>query len=576
MKKFAVLVAALALAAFSAPVWAMTNPFMDVPMNHWAYDAIGQLAAHGILAGYPDGTYKGQQQTTRYELASSLARSLAVVDMTKASKQDVEMMKRLVVEFRDELEALGVRVDELDERVQVLEDRLGGWHIHGELRLDLNHTGAKLEDDAGTPRGESVVSRARLFFERRFGEAEEMKFVARIQHEGSAGSASFTRFYAEMPFFYDSTLTVGKFLWEFERPYYMGGDTSVPETGGFVGLDDVLTDRTVQGLGITKNFGLGTFRVYVSHGDIDDDALKEHGASRVEDERKSKYGWDKINFSAWEVAALAQFQFTEQFGFDIGGVAFKGDNAEYTYTTDYTDTETSTTYEDKVMNGLAFAHSWTLFGGLRFNWNENIALKGIFYHQDNKIEAVVQTDDGWDPYTNNTYVWRDVYSGTESKNDPNHWAVIIDIAQPALKFTSLWLEYGQYDENFYSPTGLNDGCAIFASKVLFPSSVLPGKLKYFRVVLGQQWNETWGTHLFYYGYDMDHSRFEGDTDVSTYGNAKMSEIGVGVQYRLNPATTMGLNYVHAEDDGYNNSFATTPSNEKKQDDVVRFRTEVTF
>ncbi|MBQ4469207.1 MAG: S-layer homology domain-containing protein, partial [Synergistaceae bacterium] len=51
---------------------------MDVPMNHWAYDAIGQLAAHGILSGYPDGTYKGKQATTRYEMASALARALAV------------------------------------------------------------------------------------------------------------------------------------------------------------------------------------------------------------------------------------------------------------------------------------------------------------------------------------------------------------------------------------------------------------------------------------------------------------------------------------------------------------------
>jgi len=110
MKKFAAVVAVAVLVAFAAPVFAATNPFMDVPMNHWAYDAIGQLAAHGILSGYPDGTYKGKQPTTRYEMASALARALAVVDMTKASKQDVEMLKKLVVEFKDELEALGVTV----------------------------------------------------------------------------------------------------------------------------------------------------------------------------------------------------------------------------------------------------------------------------------------------------------------------------------------------------------------------------------------------------------------------------------------------------------------------------------
>ena len=45
---------------------------------------------------------------------SALARALAVVDMTKASKQDVEMLKKLVVEFKDELDALGMKVDGLD------------------------------------------------------------------------------------------------------------------------------------------------------------------------------------------------------------------------------------------------------------------------------------------------------------------------------------------------------------------------------------------------------------------------------------------------------------------------------
>ena len=59
-------------------------------------------------------------------MASALARALAVVDMTKASKQDVEMLKKLVLEFKDELDALNVKVEALDKRVAVIEERLGG------------------------------------------------------------------------------------------------------------------------------------------------------------------------------------------------------------------------------------------------------------------------------------------------------------------------------------------------------------------------------------------------------------------------------------------------------------------
>ncbi|MBQ9595236.1 MAG: S-layer homology domain-containing protein, partial [Synergistaceae bacterium] len=64
MRKIALLLAIVSVAVLAAPALSATNPFMDVPMNHWAYDAIGQLAAHGILSGYPDGTYKGKQATT--------------------------------------------------------------------------------------------------------------------------------------------------------------------------------------------------------------------------------------------------------------------------------------------------------------------------------------------------------------------------------------------------------------------------------------------------------------------------------------------------------------------------------
>ena len=134
MKKFAALVAVLALVAFAAPAFA-ANPFMDVPMNHWAYDAVSQLASRGVVSGYPDGAFKGEWKATRYEMASVVARALAYVDMNKASKQDLELLKKLVVEFKDELDALGVKVDELDSRVAVLEEGVGGWYFSGNFRF---------------------------------------------------------------------------------------------------------------------------------------------------------------------------------------------------------------------------------------------------------------------------------------------------------------------------------------------------------------------------------------------------------------------------------------------------------
>ena len=40
--------------------FAATNPFSDVPADSWAYDAVTTLANDGVIDGYPDGTYQGQ------------------------------------------------------------------------------------------------------------------------------------------------------------------------------------------------------------------------------------------------------------------------------------------------------------------------------------------------------------------------------------------------------------------------------------------------------------------------------------------------------------------------------------
>lgn len=513
-------------------------------MNHWAYDAIGQLAAHGILSGYPDGTYKGQQQTTRYEMASALARALAVVDMTKASKQDVEMLKRLVVEFKDELEALGVRVDELDDRVAVIEERLGGWHIHGVLDLDTINRSA---ENAASKKGDGSIGfdAARLFFERTWGDDGEYFFRARLRNDDTAYSR-FDRFYVEMPFFFDSRLLVGRQNWDLGTDYRL----SLPETGSWTG-DSVLTDITWTGLALTKNFGLGTLRGYLSHNNRD-----IPGFPAYED------GNHGINAQNWEVFLEGSFNFTEQIGLDIGGQAFVGDNAETPVSATNTASE-----GDRSFNSL-----WTVFAGLRFSFNDSIALKGIFYHQEIDSETVRGND--WADYgygPGNTYSvngndYRSFADGDKYLDDANHWAVMIDVKQEALKYTSVWLEYGQYDAGFWVPQGMS---TIFPSEsnVLkrYTTSSSKGNgqagydINYWRVALGQIWNEKWATHLFYYGYNIENAKNGED--------AKPAEYGLGVQYNLNDYTKMGLNYVHVDND---------QEGDNTEDNVIRFRTSIAF
>ena len=125
MKKtmVAALAAALTIGAAST-TFAAANPFSDVPRDHWAYDAVTQLAADGVVEGYGDGTYRGDRNITRYEMAQMTAKAMAKGDM---SASDRALVDRLAAEFADELNNLGVRVSNLEKNSDMVK-----WT--GELR----------------------------------------------------------------------------------------------------------------------------------------------------------------------------------------------------------------------------------------------------------------------------------------------------------------------------------------------------------------------------------------------------------------------------------------------------------
>ena len=112
MKKSVVsaLTTALVVGAAST-TFAAANPFSDVPAGHWAYDAVTQLAADGIVEGYGDGTYLGNRNITRYEMAQMIAKAMA----KNPSGADKAALDRLAAEFSEELNNLGVRVAELEK-----------------------------------------------------------------------------------------------------------------------------------------------------------------------------------------------------------------------------------------------------------------------------------------------------------------------------------------------------------------------------------------------------------------------------------------------------------------------------
>jgi hypothetical protein len=139
---FAAPLAAVAM-AWSGPVKAQ-EPFKDLDRNHWAYQAVVDLQQKGILIGYPGDYFKGKRTLTRYEFAIAIRRLLDHLPTTEAAagpagpqgpagdvgpagppgpgidQSELDNVKKLVDEFKNELQGLGVRVGDIEKRLDAL------------------------------------------------------------------------------------------------------------------------------------------------------------------------------------------------------------------------------------------------------------------------------------------------------------------------------------------------------------------------------------------------------------------------------------------------------------------------
>ena len=128
MKK---ILALAAVAALTAGVSAYAaNPFSDVTPDDWAFQAVSDLSVQGVVEGYPDGSFKGERNMTRYELAQIIARLMAKEDQLNAEQQAT--LDKLAGEYADELANLGVRVANLEKKV-------GNISWSGDARMQYQH-----------------------------------------------------------------------------------------------------------------------------------------------------------------------------------------------------------------------------------------------------------------------------------------------------------------------------------------------------------------------------------------------------------------------------------------------------
>mgnify|MGYP000117038065 CR=1 FL=1 len=443
LKKMLAVVAAASLVAVAAPAFA-ANPFSDVPMNHWAYDAVEQLSAKGILEGYPNGTFKGNRAMTRYEIATMVARMMAAGGL---SGEDLEKLKALVVEFQPELEALGVKVDGFDSRLSALEKGVGGWRITGQMRFDYNawdKDGKDTSDDGFT------MNRARLFLHKDLSDG--ITFDARWHKD------TFDRWWVTAKDFMGLeglTMRGGQFYLNWEDDNGWGADNSTFFMDSHYRGFDLKYTRgmfTVEGFA-ASNFAGGVY------------------AANASDEY---YG------------ARLKFDFSEKFWLGVNGLwnNVKGDEDEEVVVVGGTPAVKKTTTDAQKYK--------VYWADLGFKFMDGLELRGAYYMEDIDNPMVGKPDDpkAWRAalavdqdvlkFTSLWVEYAKIDEGFMMHNNP--WS-FSDIVYPG-EFTGYKEEITK-DTEYANHFGVQED-----TKVLF-------------VKAKQKWNDKWSTIERYVKYDAD-------------------------------------------------------------------------
>ena len=137
--KAKVLAALAATMAVSATCAFAANPFVDVPTDSWAYKSVVELADAGVIQGVDGEYFQGQRNITRYEAAEMVAKAMAHMD--KATVEQRALINKLADEYADELNNLGVRVSNLENKV-------GNVKFTGDGRLRYRYQSGTKDNDA--------------------------------------------------------------------------------------------------------------------------------------------------------------------------------------------------------------------------------------------------------------------------------------------------------------------------------------------------------------------------------------------------------------------------------------------
>ena len=150
----------------------------DVKPTDWAFQALKSLVErYGLIAGYPDGTFRGNRALTRYEFAAALNAALDSLNQqigantaNLITREDLEILRKLQTEFQGELAGLRGRIENLSQRLDGVQQfstttQLDGEALFGVIGVEGNE---KADGEGDIDSNLTFGHRVRLNFDTSF------------------------------------------------------------------------------------------------------------------------------------------------------------------------------------------------------------------------------------------------------------------------------------------------------------------------------------------------------------------------------------------------------------------------
>lgn len=140
---FALIMAIAVAVALSPACHAQGAAFPDIPQNHWAYQAVQDLANKGYVKGYPDGKFLGNRDMTRFEFATLIDRMAQTIDdlSQKVAAGQAPTTPTGVPVTQDDLNKIQVLVDTFQQQLTAIQSTVAANQAQFQGEIDKLRTG---------------------------------------------------------------------------------------------------------------------------------------------------------------------------------------------------------------------------------------------------------------------------------------------------------------------------------------------------------------------------------------------------------------------------------------------------